>query len=197
MWLLCPTRAIISRWRSGKPEARQARMIVLWTRSFLVVAAILCLSIFGLAHTRDVPATWMLAIRIVVFGLALSRCNETILAFAMDTRHQLEHRRSRQPLTSVHRLGFVIQSYAEIWLYFGLMACVLPHGMYKPDLYMDVISAIYFSGVTITTLGYGDILPVDKIARMLALYEAFSGLFLIVVAVALYLSQSLVSRDVQ
>lgn len=53
---------------------------------------------------------------------------------------------------------------------------------------------IYFSFVTLTTLGYGDISPVGAVARSFALAEAIIGQFFLAVLVArqvgLYISQS-------
>ena len=43
---------------------------------------------------------------------------------------------------------------------------------------------IYYSFVTLTTLGYGDILPVSKIARILAYSEAVIGVFYVAMLVA-------------
>ncbi|KAA3611856.1 MAG: two pore domain potassium channel family protein [Planctomycetota bacterium] len=43
---------------------------------------------------------------------------------------------------------------------------------------------VYFSGVSLTTLGYGDILPSGPLARSLAGLEAMSGLFFMAVIVA-------------
>jgi hypothetical protein len=43
---------------------------------------------------------------------------------------------------------------------------------------------LYFSFVTMTTLGYGDILPVSATARVLAYLQAVAGLFYIAVLVA-------------
>jgi voltage-gated potassium channel len=40
---------------------------------------------------------------------------------------------------------------------------------------MTRFNAIYFSYITLTTVGYGDITPVSNVARMLALTEAMSG----------------------
>jgi len=42
----------------------------------------------------------------------------------------------------------------------------------------------YFSFVTITTLGYGDILPITKIVRVLAYLEAITGVFFMAIVVA-------------
>lgn len=54
--------------------------------------------------------------------------------------------------------------------------------------------ALYYSFVTLTTLGYGDITPVSPIARVLAAAEAFLGQLYLVVLVArlvgLHISQS-------
>ncbi|HEY0406910.1 MAG TPA: potassium channel family protein [Pyrinomonadaceae bacterium] len=41
------------------------------------------------------------------------------------------------------------------------------------------IEAFYFSGITLTTLGYGDIAPLTLVMRMIALVEAAAGLGLI------------------
>ena len=43
---------------------------------------------------------------------------------------------------------------------------------------------IYFSFVTLTTLGYGDILPMNTYARTLAYMEAIAGQFYIAILVA-------------
>ena len=43
---------------------------------------------------------------------------------------------------------------------------------------------IYFSFVTITTLGYGDITPIGDVARMLCVFEAFIGQLFLVVFIA-------------
>ena len=46
------------------------------------------------------------------------------------------------------------------------------------------VAPLYFSLVTITTLGYGDIVPVTQSARMMAVVEAFIGQLYIAVLVA-------------
>ncbi|MBE1284891.1 MAG: hypothetical protein GJ676_16385 [Rhodobacteraceae bacterium] len=44
-------------------------------------------------------------------------------------------------------------------------------------------SFVYFSAVTMTTLGYGDVLPVSSIARVMAAFEAIVGVLYIAVMV--------------
>jgi len=49
---------------------------------------------------------------------------------------------------------------------------------------MDGATAFYFSFVTLSTVGYGDITPVSSVARMLAILEAIVGMFYMTVLVA-------------
>ena len=42
---------------------------------------------------------------------------------------------------------------------------------------LDGFNAFYFSFITLCTIGYGDVTPVTKVARMLAVTEAIAGLF--------------------
>jgi hypothetical protein len=49
---------------------------------------------------------------------------------------------------------------------------------------MDGFSALYFSFITLCTVGYGDIAPVSRVARMLAMLEAITGLFYMAVLIS-------------
>ncbi len=49
---------------------------------------------------------------------------------------------------------------------------------------MKGVTALYFSFITLSTVGYGDILPVSGAARMLALMEATVGVFYTTVLIA-------------
>ena len=44
-----------------------------------------------------------------------------------------------------------------------------------PDRGMDGFNAFYFSFSTLTTLGFGDITPVSRVARTLAIMETVTG----------------------
>lgn len=52
-----------------------------------------------------------------------------------------------------------------------------PHAFSVPSGTLDPFSAFYFSFMTLCTVGYGDITPASKAARMLAVIEAIAGLF--------------------
>ncbi|HEX8293695.1 MAG TPA: potassium channel family protein, partial [Pyrinomonadaceae bacterium] len=50
------------------------------------------------------------------------------------------------------------------------------------------VDAVYFSGVTLTTVGYGDVMPRTTPLRFLALFEAASGLVVISLAITYMLT---------
>ena len=53
----------------------------------------------------------------------------------------------------------------------------------------------YFSFVTLTTVGYGDVTPVHRIARVLAVAEALTGQLFLAVLLARLVSLEIVARS--
>ena len=49
---------------------------------------------------------------------------------------------------------------------------------------MDGFTGLYFSFTTLSTVGYGDILPVSSAARMLAMVEAMFDMFYVTLLIA-------------
>jgi hypothetical protein len=72
-------------------------------------------------------------------------------------------------------------------------AFVVTYGDTSTGHVMRGVNSMYFSFATLCTIGYGDIVPVSNIARMLAILEAVVGMFymtmLIARLVALYSSE--------
>ena len=89
-----------------------------------------------------------------------------------------------------------------IWAYvFLLLELTVPGALHFPDpapglpsiqrLQADVV---YFSFATLTTLGYGDIVPVDPFARSLANLESIIGQFYLAITVARLVTLELADR---
>jgi voltage-gated potassium channel len=49
---------------------------------------------------------------------------------------------------------------------------------------MDAMTALYFSFVTLCTVGFGDVTPVSNVARILAILEAMTGAFYMAILIA-------------
>jgi voltage-gated potassium channel len=62
-------------------------------------------------------------------------------------------------------------------------AFTLPAGPDAPAT-LNGFSALYFSVITLCTVGYGDITPLSPVARMLAMTEAITGLFYMAVMIS-------------
>lgn len=60
----------------------------------------------------------------------------------------------------------------------------------RPPTIEPMVDMLYFSFVTMLTLGYGDVVPVDPFARMLTVLEALTGAFFLAILIA-----RLVSHD--
>jgi hypothetical protein len=74
-----------------------------------------------------------------------------------------------------------------IWAFaYILVASLNPHAFSSsnPNEQMVRFQALYFSFITLTTTGYGDIVPVSKIARLLAMTEAVAGMFYTTILIA-------------
>jgi len=54
----------------------------------------------------------------------------------------------------------------------------------EPGATMDGFRAFYFSFITLCTVGYGDVVPVSRVARMCAIIEAIAGLFYVAVFIS-------------
>jgi voltage-gated potassium channel len=69
----------------------------------------------------------------------------------------------------------------------------LPHAPWLDNF----AAAVYFSFVTITTLGYGDISPALPVARFLVMMEAIVGVFYMAILVASLIGVRMSARDVE
>ncbi|WP_027360235.1 potassium channel family protein [Desulforegula conservatrix] len=122
--------------------------------------------------------------------LLLSRCHEIFWAFLRDAFDKLgdpEDKKSR--LGPKDRVRLALKSYLELVLNFSLLYALVPatEGMWSSKKFpIQITDAMYFSGVTITTLGYGDFSPGHWYPQFLTVYEVFCGFILLIVCFTIY-----------
>lgn len=100
-----------------------------------------------------------------------------------------------------------MRSYIELILLYGILQFILSFGAFdilqpkslhcqlNKDLWDNAWDTIYFSGVTMATIGYGDLSPKCGISQFLAIYEVINGFVLIVVSFTIYVSRSIVEEE--
>jgi voltage-gated potassium channel len=93
----------------------------------------------------------------------------------------------RATSVDAEHLYAALSAYLLAGIYFGLLYWLLEqmnHGMFTLNGIFSQASAIYFSFVTLATLGYGDIAPRGDIARGIAIVEGVGGQLFLAVLVA-------------
>ena len=127
---------------------------------------------------------------IIIWMFPLSRANEILYAFYRDAIEKLNGEPSKSTLKYGERIQLAMRSYIELILNFASIYILLPPSCFDCNI-TNYLDALYFSGVTITTLGYGDISPTCVFPQMLTIYEVLCGFMLIVVSFAVYTGRGL------
>jgi voltage-gated potassium channel len=85
-----------------------------------------------------------------------------------------------------------------LWTFgYWLVAELVPNAFSfsGPDTSLKGFNGLYFSFITISTVGYGDITPVARVARLLAAMEAVTGLLYVAVLIARLVSLDTISKS--
>ena len=124
---------------------------------------------------------------LLIWLVPFSRIIEITYAFYNDSFDQLEGIKPRSGLRRVQRFKLLGRSYFEIAVSYATIYLALPRGSFAnpPATSFD---SLYFSWITITTTGFGDITPSSAAARLLCMTELGLGLMLIVLTVGTYFS---------
>lgn len=182
--------------RRGGAKGR-ARRIIAYNHRYLA-SSILSTLFWGL--TRDwsnypidkYRLVYSILIAIYIWLLPLSRCNEIFYAFIRDAMDKVGHKEAHSTLSFQKRIELSLYSYVELLINFAIIYYILPSCWFKGDTpFSTIIDSIYFSGVTITTLGYGDYFPSYWIPKLLVVYEVFCGFILLIVSFAIYAGRGL------
>lgn len=151
-----------------------------WVRRILMPVALATVAVDLASWFVPVPQPWLLAMGLVSLLLLLA----VVLGQTLRAG----------PITS-HRLQGAVAAYVllgVLWAYaYGLLEVLRPGAFSGPISAGDGPRALlYFSFVTLTTTGYGDVLPIHPAARSLANLESVTGTLYIAVLLARLVSQA-------
>ena len=159
---------------SGVLASRTRTRFLLWPAVTLTIAA------HSASWFLPVPEPWILATNILSLLVFL------VVVLTLTLR--------AGPVT-FHRIQGAVAAYLLLGLLWGhayaLVASLAPAAFSGTLRAADGPRAFYyFSFVTLTTVGYGDILPVHPVARSLAMLEALTGPLYLAILVARLVSLS-------
>lgn len=201
-WIVSPTYKLAE--RSKKRTLRKANGAELLTKAirrynhYYVFATLLLAAVYGilLGANRHDMACLALA-RTLSSGLIgyviVSRAIEIFSSFLIDATEKLNGVPSKSCLKFGDRLHLALNSYLELMLGFGLLYYLLPDDFFV-DSFGNIIEAIYFSAVTMTTVGYGDFHPHHWISEILVVLQIFCSLTLALVCFTVYTTLALASK---
>lgn len=179
-WLLfSPTRRYIDWWKTRDDDLRGVRLRAWSFRLF--VAEALGIIVFSLAF-REAPTGSWTVVGIVAMVWAWSRIHEIWYAFYRDALSS----ENTSGITGSERLQMAMRSFLGLAFNFALLYYFVPVEKLFTRALTSFWEAFYFSGVTLATLGYGDIAPIHPISQFVALWQVGAGILLVAVSIAIY-----------
>ena len=181
---------LVTMW--ANPDWRKARLIVggLWLLGLIA-------SLFSVLELAPALARIEKTLDVGFIAPVTAACSVGVLAFAF--------RAERPTMDGIFAMVVAYLLIAMLFTELYYLTLVWdPQAMHLLKPFEDMKPSelrgelLYFSMVTISTVGYGDVLPVSSTARMLAVIEAVIGQFFVAVLVGmfvgLYASQLFASR---
>jgi hypothetical protein len=149
-----------------------------WSWLFLVLSLIF---LFALRRIETYADFWH-GLFILLWVLPSSRIFEIGYAFYNDSFDQMHGLQPRSGLRRSQRFKLLGRSYFEIAVCYASLYLALPGSSFD-HAPATGFESLYFSWITITTTGYGDIAPRSALARGLCMTEVGVGLALLVFAI--------------
>jgi hypothetical protein len=178
-------------------------------------SAVLVSAIYAVSHKKHhIPIAVLLALPMLasiwsgyfVVNLALgvvgSLCGAAFILFTIVQMLLFIYNQKEVTRDLIVGAALVYLLMALMWTFiFGAVEMLHPGSFSIPEIQgiSTNRSFLYFSFVTITTLGYGDITPVTSLARSFCILEAVTGQLYLVVQVAwlvgVHVSQSMLKKS--
>ena len=163
-----------------------------WLHGFAVVLAAATLAI---SWVQEIRPGWVLAL--LTAGLSLSFVGLLLATLANQVFRggRVTGHRIRGAIVSVPASG-------ALWaLLYQIVALTIPQAFDLPEEltgsrpYILFRQLIYFSFITLSTTGYGDITPIHPVARLLAMFEAMVGQLYLAITLARLVSLEVMYRQ--
>jgi Ion channel len=163
-----------------------------WLRYLVIVLALASFSLIWLEHIYRLRT---LTILNPAFGMLFLFFLLAILIVQVFRRGEVTPHKIRGAIVVYLLLG-------GMWAFFYfIIALNIPHsfnwpeGMAVGDLQAVQQTLTYFSFITLTTTGYGDVTPAIPLTRTLAMFEALTGQLYLVITLARLVSLAVVGRQ--
>jgi hypothetical protein len=144
------------------------------------------------------PPGRMHTVTALLMGFAAFRCFElTVLhlnQLLFDEYRVLRDNLPIDPLNYRRLVLTILHNYVELLFWFAFFYRHLACRFTQPNVVASMSGSLYFSVVTMATVGYGDITPTDWIGRLLVVAQIALGLFLVIAVLARWVS---IMRDIK
>ncbi|MGL4344285.1 MAG: potassium channel family protein [Cellulosilyticaceae bacterium] len=198
-WCASPTLFISEAVKKSAPTiVKRGERVKILNKTYLSMSVVVLGMTFVLGQLLD--ATKSVGILSIFSVYCLSRCNEIFFAFIKDAFDKLNpQKREANGLVYYERVQMALRSYLELIINYAILFYALDvySRQYGNGLgafnepFTEVLSALYFSTITIVAVGYGDFYPMIFTSRLLVCYEVMTGILLLVVSFTIYVSLSL------
>jgi voltage-gated potassium channel len=184
--------------RRGRIRALVARPAIRDERRLMQAAAWLApisfvgAAVFLLSRTAETLANTDMVFlgAMFIIGLIVLAVSRDVATFLVDAGLLFDEFFSRVSRLLIPAFAF-LSFYSVLVILFASAYRIMSQYTYEPHFYMgntpralNFSESIYFSIVTISTVGYGDIVPHSSVARVLASLEVICGFLLLIFGVS-------------
>lgn len=179
-------------------ESPSHKISLVFDEVFLLIAVVFVCAHFVLEYF-GYDIRWFFICGLFIQG---SRCIEIPFAFLSDALDKTGEGSKKSNISVVTRIELSILVYFELLLNYSLIYTLLPikhweigntsmeqlvvQNVVDQGNTFTALNSLYYSVVTATTLGYGDMQPATNMTKFLSISQVLSSIVIIVISIAVY-----------